>query len=126
MEQFQNIQQKAGGIIIRKRDGVIDVFLIHRHRYNDWSFPKGHVDAGESLEEAALREVREEAGVECQIIAPLPDMHYTDPTGTSHSVAWFLMVVVRETDSGLDETEVDGGEWVALDIAASAACSRLC
>jgi 8-oxo-dGTP pyrophosphatase MutT (NUDIX family) len=117
MEQAHKIQQKAGGILIRKRDTVIELFLIHRHRYDDWSFPKGHIDAGESLEEAALREVREETGFEAQIFGSLPDMQYTDPQGNEHHVAWFAMVVVGETGAGLDATEVDGGEWFVPNVA---------
>lgn len=108
-------QYKAGGIVIRQNDqNAVEVFLIHRHRYDDWSFPKGHIDAGETNEIAALREVREETGFECRVLGALPDMHYADPTGTQHHVAWFVMSVTGETGAGLDESEVDGGEWLDL------------
>ncbi len=115
MAYSENTQQKAGGILIRKRDSQVELFLIHRHRYDDWSFPKGHIDAGESLEEAALREVREETGFECRVLMSLPDMEYTDPQNNQHQVAWFGMSVVGETGAGLDETEVDGGGWIPFD-----------
>ena len=51
----------AGGVV--RRDGRIAV--VHRPRYDDWSLPKGKLDPGETWEEAALREVREETGLEC-------------------------------------------------------------
>ena len=46
---------KAAGGVVRRDDGTIA--LVHRPRYDDWSFPKGKLDPGESWEEAALREV---------------------------------------------------------------------
>ena len=49
----------AGGVV--ERDGR--VLLVHRPRYDDWTFPKGKLDPGESFEDAALREVEEETGV---------------------------------------------------------------
>ena len=56
--------RSAGGIICRNGSrGATKVALIHRPGYDDWTFPKGKVDAGESLEETALREVEEETGL---------------------------------------------------------------
>ena len=55
--------QAAGGIVRRIVEGEIQVALVHRPRYDDWSFPKGKVDEGESSLEAAVREVLEETGL---------------------------------------------------------------
>src|SRR5436190_15044719 len=52
----------AGGILVRDLDGDREVFLVHRPRYDDWTFPKGKALDGESDEECALREVAEETG----------------------------------------------------------------
>ncbi|WP_420437738.1 NUDIX hydrolase [Candidatus Poriferisodalis sp.] len=63
------VDRAAGGVVCHK--GA--VLVVHRPRYDDWSLPKGHLDPGESWEEAALREVREETGVRCAITsAPYP------------------------------------------------------
>lgn len=102
---------KAGGIITRTLGGRTEFFLIHRHRYNDWSFPKGHIDAGESLKEGALREVLEETGLRCEIVKRLPEHTYTAPNGDRNHVVFFLMHAVEETGLPLDMSEVDGGEW---------------
>ncbi len=63
----------AGGIVYRPRDSR---YLLVRARTPPgvWVLPKGHIEAGETPEQAALREVREEAGVEADIVAPLPEL----------------------------------------------------
>jgi 8-oxo-dGTP pyrophosphatase MutT (NUDIX family) len=61
----------AGGIVCRHgRDGV-EVILVHRPRYDDWTFPKGKANPGESDEACALREVEEETGLLCELAEEL-------------------------------------------------------
>jgi 8-oxo-dGTP diphosphatase len=62
----------AGGVVVR--DGK--VLLVHRPRYDDWTFPKGKLDGGESFEDAAVREVEEETGVRCSLGRELPSTRY--------------------------------------------------
>ncbi len=83
--------EAAGGVIIR--DGKIAV--VHRDRYDDWSLPKGKLDAGESFEEAALREVREETGLECQLGRELEPVSYVDQKGRPKLVRYWLMEVTE-------------------------------
>ena len=60
----------AGGVVSRHEDGALQYLLVRSSRdASHWVLPKGHIDPGESAEEAALREVREEAGVEGEIVA---------------------------------------------------------
>jgi len=54
----------------------VKVLIVHRPKYDDWSFPKGKADPGESIEQTALREVREETGIEARIIDRLPSVRY--------------------------------------------------
>ena len=64
----------AGGIVVR--DGR--VLVVHRPRYDDWSLPKGKLDAGESWESAAVREVEEETGLRCALGPELTPTSYRD------------------------------------------------
>ncbi|MEU8763476.1 NUDIX hydrolase [Streptomyces sp. NPDC048659] len=54
----------------------IEIALVHRPKYGDWSHPKGKLKRGESLAACALREVREETGHSCELGARLPSLHY--------------------------------------------------
>lgn len=68
----------AGAVLWRRSpyaDGM-EIALIHRPKYDDWSHPKGKLKRGEDPADAALREVREETGMECVLGAPLPTAHY--------------------------------------------------
>lgn len=68
----------AGAVLWRRspRDGGLEIALIRRPRYDDWSHPKGKLKRGEDAMTAALREVREETGMECVLGAPLPTARY--------------------------------------------------
>jgi 8-oxo-dGTP pyrophosphatase MutT (NUDIX family) len=66
----------AGGIIFRKSDSVVEVALTSRQKGEVWCLPKGLVDKGESLEQTALREVREETGLEGKLIQKIEEIKY--------------------------------------------------
>ena len=57
----------SGGVVWRRGEGGVEIVVVHRPRYDDWSLPKGKLDQGESWEEAALREVEEEVGLRCRL-----------------------------------------------------------
>src|SRR3954471_14086275 len=80
--------QAAGGVVVRA-DGRIAV--IHRPRYDDWSLPKGKLEAGESFETGALREVEEETGVRGRIVEELAPTRYRDRKGRDKIVRWYRM-----------------------------------
>ena len=67
----------AGGVVTRETPAGLEILLVHRRRYDDWSLPKGKPEAGESLEQAALREVREETGQDVQLLELLGETRYT-------------------------------------------------
>ena len=96
----------AGGVVAR--DGLIA--LVHRPRYDDWTLPKGKLDAGESFEEAALREIEEETGLRARLVRELPETHY-EVRGRPKVVRYWLMEV--ESDPGfVANDEVDELRWL--------------
>lgn len=107
----------AGGVPIRSRgDGEIEVLLVHRPKYSDWTFPKGKVKNGEREEAAAVREVEEETGLRCGLGRELASTEYTDPKLRKKIVRYWAM----EPCSGRFEPddEVDEVAWLTLQAAA--------
>jgi 8-oxo-(d)GTP phosphatase len=107
----------AGGVVLRPRSVAqvhadVEVLVIHRTFYDDWSLPKGHVEPGEDDAEAALREVLEETGVHAEVIAPLTSSAHATPAGMKR-VTWFLMApVAGDPRTRPADTEVDVARFV--------------
>ena len=105
--------EAAGGVVAD--DGR--VALVHRPRYDDWTLPKGKLDADETFEEAALREVWEETGLRCELVRELPPTRYT-VRGRPKVVRYWSMSVVE--DPGFEPNdEVDQLRWLSPADAAS-------
>jgi 8-oxo-dGTP pyrophosphatase MutT (NUDIX family) len=106
----------AGGVVVRGGSDDLEVLLVHRPRYDDWTFPKGKAEPGEPDDECALREVEEETGLRCELRRELPRTSYTDAQGRLKRVRYWLM---RRADGELEfRHEVDDAQWLALDEAA--------
>jgi 8-oxo-dGTP pyrophosphatase MutT (NUDIX family) len=101
--------EAAGGVVVR--DG--EVLLVHRPRYDDWTFPKGKLDPCESFENAALREVEEETGVRCSLGRELPSSEY-EVGGRPKLVRYWLMTSIGETAFEPND-ETDDVRWVTPD-----------
>jgi len=96
----------------RRDDGTVEVLLVHRPRYGDWSFPKGKLEPGETDEQAALREVEEETGLRCELGAELPSTSYRDSKLRQKTVrSWALGPV---DGSAAPKNEVDEVRWLPL------------
>lgn len=95
----------AGGIIWRDR-GALEVIIVHRPRYDDWSFPKGKCEPGESAEACALREVAEETGLRCALGVELRGVQYQDRHGRSKLVRYWAMQVLGAAETWDDEVDV--------------------
>lgn len=102
----------AGGVVWRRGDAGIEVVVVHRPRYDDWSFPKGKLDPDEDFATAAWREVLEETGFDCEAGEELPPVAYTDHRGRPKVVRYWTMQVVRGDFTPNDE--VDRLEWLPL------------
>jgi 8-oxo-dGTP pyrophosphatase MutT (NUDIX family) len=107
----------AGGVPIRRRaDGGLEVLVVHRPRYRDWTFPKGKVRDGERDEDAAKREVREETGLKCELGLELPETTYTDLKLRKKTVRYWTME--RCSGSFRTNDEVDQIAWLTFQEAA--------
>ena len=106
----------AGGVVHRSFDGRIQVALVHRRVPVLWALPKGTPDSGETTEETALRETREETGLEVEIETQLRSIRYFFVRGTTRfhkTVHFFLM---RPIGGSLDahDAEFDEVRWMDL------------
>lgn len=104
----------AGALCWREVDGQLLIAIIHRKRYGDWSWPKGKVDAGESLPQAAVREIREETGYKVKLGVHLGTQNYVLQNGAAKEVHYWAAKV---TDKAFAEStfepdeEVEKVEW---------------
>jgi 8-oxo-dGTP diphosphatase len=101
----------AGGLVVRDGAGGLEVLVVHRPKYDDWSFPKGKAERGESDEDCALREVEEETGLVCALEEELPSTAYHDSSGRQKRVRYWRMRPVRGRVELLHE--VDEARWVS-------------
>jgi 8-oxo-dGTP diphosphatase len=109
MAWLQRHVRAAGGVVMR--DGCIA--LVHRPKYDDWAMPKGKLEDGESWEDAALREVREETGFNCALREELSPVEYTDPKGRPKTVRYWRMDVLAGEFTPNDE--IDELAWLTPD-----------
>jgi 8-oxo-dGTP pyrophosphatase MutT (NUDIX family) len=115
----------AGGVLVRPVDGAWDVCMVRAGRY--WGFPKGHVEAGESAEQAALREISEECGLPLRSLslsARLPSSEYVYRRAGRlifKLVHHFLVIAPAGSKLSPQAAEIDEAEWLSFDQASSRA-----
>ena len=102
----------SGGVVWRRAGDGLELAVVHRPRYDDWSLPKGKLDPGESWEDAALREVEEETGMRCRLGEELEPVTYEDRKGRDKVVRYWLMEPEDDTDF-VPNDEVDQLRWMA-------------
>jgi 8-oxo-dGTP pyrophosphatase MutT (NUDIX family) len=103
----------AGGVVLRREGEDFEVVLVHRRRYQDWTFPKGKAYPGESDEDCALREVEEETGLRCELGEELKSTAYRDSKDREKVVRyWRMRVVEGELQP---RNEIDAAEWISLE-----------
>jgi 8-oxo-dGTP pyrophosphatase MutT (NUDIX family) len=101
------VVQAAGGVVWRQGgDGAVEVLLVHRPKYDDWSLPKGKLEAGETFEEAAAREVEEETGLQCRLGRELPGVRYRDRYDRPKIVRYWEMTVMGGRFRATKEVDV--------------------
>lgn len=118
-------QVSSGGVAFRRRGGRVEVAIVSVGPSARWQLPKGIVDPGETPEITALREVREEAGVDTTLIAPLQTVEYwyvaREPEGSVryHKFVHFYLLEYERGDVADHDREVNDARWLSLDEAAS-------
>jgi 8-oxo-dGTP pyrophosphatase MutT (NUDIX family) len=115
-------QVSAGGVAFRRVDRRVEIALIRPRGTERWQLPKGLVDPGESPEGTAAREVREEAGVDGEVVAPIDEVQYwyvgTDRDGVRvrfHKSVHFYLIAFRAGDVSRHDHEVAEARWVTLE-----------
>lgn len=111
---------RAGGGVVWRRTGAgLELLLIHRPKYDDWSFPKGKADGPEeSWRDCAEREVEEETGLRCESGPRVRTVRYLDRQGRAKEVRYYAMEVAEAgPDPFRPNHEVDRIEWLDPDAA---------
>jgi ADP-ribose pyrophosphatase YjhB (NUDIX family) len=104
--------QQAGGIVFRRNRAGISILLVRAKRDpSAWIFPKGHIEPGETARATAVRETREEAGVQGEAVGEIGDPQEFEWAGRWYRVQYFLIQMTSESD------ETDGREkaWFSFD-----------
>ena len=112
MSGEQEVVRAAGGVVRRGGPNGEEVLLVHRPRYDDWTFPKGKAEPDETDEAAALREVEEETGFRCALGQELPSTRYRDARGRPKVVRYWTMRI--ESGHFKPHDEVDAIRWERL------------
>jgi 8-oxo-dGTP pyrophosphatase MutT (NUDIX family) len=108
-----DIVRAAGGVPWRRNGDDLEVLLVHRGEYDDWSFPKGKNDPGESDEAAAIREVEEETGLHIELGPELVATSYTDSKGRLKRVRYWALEVTQE--DATPQNEIDEIAWLSAE-----------
>lgn len=103
----------AGGVIWRRTGtGKPSVLVVHRPKYDDWSFPKGKANDEESYSACAHREVAEETGLECSLDTELLTVEYLDRRDRRKRVRYWAMTAT--SGNFVANSEVDEIKWLSL------------
>ena len=106
----------AGGVVLRGSGDALEVVVAGRTSDHTWVFPKGTPDPGETIEETALREVREESGLEVEILRPLGTIDYwfAIPGERVHKIVHFFLMRAHGGDVSRHDHEYDDVRWVTV------------
>lgn len=111
----------AGGVAFRRSGGAIEVALVAVGSSRRWQLPKGLIDPGETSQQAAAREVREEAGLVCSVIEDLGTIDYwftasyDGPTTRYHKHVHFFLMEYVSGDTADHDDEVEDAQWFDIE-----------
>lgn len=110
-------EYSSGGVVYRRTETGYEFVAVQRARHGDWSLPKGHIEKGESKEEAALREVKEETGIEARIVGDLREVVYfykRPKQGLTRKSVYYYLMEALTYDLGGPNWEVFESRWVPM------------
>ena len=111
-QRVTRVVRAAGGVVSRVTPGgETELLVVHRPKYDDWTFPKGKTERGEHDIDCAIREVEEETGFRCAVGAELTSTTYVDRKGRPKEVRYWLMTIDHGSFTPTDE--VDELRWVS-------------
>lgn len=119
---WNGVVRAAGALVWREKGSRLEVLIVHRPRYNDWSFPKGKTESRESSRACAVREIGEETGVNIALGQPLDTIRYKLHDGTRKEVRYWAARELADDDPALaprarvkpaSRREIDGVKWVS-------------
>lgn len=112
----------AGGVVVRRVAGKLRVALVGSSQRGTWYLPKGGLARGETVEQAALREVREETGLEVRLIAPIRviDYWFYAGGGRVHKTVHYYLMEATGGDFSRRDQENDRAAWFDLEDALAA------
>ena len=114
-------QHSAGGVAYRNAGNALELAIIRTTEEGRWQLPKGIVDLGETVEQAALREVREEAGITCEVLEPIDTIEYwfvgsyDGPKKRYHKKVSFFLMKYLSGDVADHDHEVTEARWVSFE-----------
>ena len=106
----------AGGVVLRAAGDQLEVVIAGRDSDRTWVFPKGTPDPGETVEETAIREVREESGLDVEIVRPIGSIDYwfAVPGERVHKIVHFFLMRPSGGDVSRHDHEYDEVRWVSV------------
>jgi 8-oxo-dGTP pyrophosphatase MutT (NUDIX family) len=109
-------EKSCGAIVYRKYHGNLEVLLIKHINSGHWSFPKGHVEKGETEIETAMREIKEETSIDVLIDPTFREIVSYSPRRDIHKEVVYFIARARNTDFIPQKGEVAQAKWVDINI----------
>ena len=107
-------EKSCGAIVYRKSHGNIEILLIRHINSGHWSFPKGHVEAGETEVETAIREIREETSIDVIVDSTFRETVSYSPKRDTQKVVVYFLALARNYDFVPQEEEIAEIRWVDI------------